>query len=133
MVRLEEDLDLILFVSLDRASAGDHHKWDFFLLVFNTFAQANNVEVDRERRDILDGESLFYGLTRDDVSKCNQAIGWIDVDLWLDTCSFQVDRHHGVIREHDYSFLVDLLVQRLELDHDWLCLARLYCAHRIEN
>lgn len=38
-----------------------------------------------------------------------------------------------MVRKHDDTLFVNLLGERLELDHDWLCLTGFDCSHGVED
>ena len=133
VVWLEDDLDFVGLLRRDCALLRHQHEWQLLSYVVNTAHKALQVEVDWEGGDVLDLESFLGSLSYKNVCEWNQTVFGGDLDFGSDSCTLQVNRHHGVVREHDNAFFVDLLRQWLKLHHDWLRLTWFDRSHSIED
>ena len=133
VVRLEDDLHFIGLIGCDRSLLRNEDKWNLLAIVFHSMHEALQVEIDWERRHILNLERLLSCLSSQNITKWHNTILRRDLDLRAHSCTLEQHRHHCVVRKHDDSLLLDLLEQRLKLDHDRLSLAWLDRSHSIKN
>ena len=78
-------------------------------MITNSADKAFKVEIDGERWNILDREGLLWCLIYENVTERNNSIFRRYFNLRSDSCTFEVDRNHRMVRKHDDTLFVDLL------------------------
>ena len=133
VIRLEDDLDLIRLVGSNSCLVRDHDIRNLLVVVLYAMHLRLKAEVNRERRDVLNLESLLGDLADNHITEGQNTVFRSDLDLGTHACTLQEDRHHGVIGEHHATLLLDLLEERFKLHDDRLCLAWFDRSHGVEN
>lgn len=81
VIWLEDDLYFVRCIGSDCSLLGHEDIWNLFLVVFNTVDLGLKVEVNWERRYVLDLECFLRLLSNKHVAKGQDSILWRNLDL----------------------------------------------------
>ena len=89
VIRLEDDLNLVRLICGNCSLFGHENERYLLPMIFHTVHLAFQVEVHRERRDVLYGEGLLRVFTEEYVSEGDDAVFGSDLYLRPHTDTFQ--------------------------------------------